>query len=316
MNKDNWFEKLTGIPEKKWNYDIKSLKNCEKYMGSFEEIKLSDLIKELETFIASGGNVLKKLPTLTFVLRGDKSDELEFDTSALQHYGPHGAMYQVASNFNCMEVPHEKSDVFSGDYIRNTIDDCTQGPSAAGGAAPGEILRVAIHYMKRINLLSETNLDPKNGKLYMDRVSAEDIANLDIGSIKVGLHTDVSAIFDRSINFSFNPDAPVIDQVYTSTCICRKREPNKLSEILLNAAYELTYLCAVKRRSKKLVLTLIGGGCFMNSYDQIIKAILSAHEKYGKYLVKDCDVVLPVYDRKISYMFKNISKEYVATRES
>jgi hypothetical protein len=162
------------------------------------------------------------------------------------------------------------------------------------------MLRLSIHKNKEIDLLDKTNIKTLNGKLYINKVSDDDIEKLNVDDIKVGFQCDVSANFDRSINLKFNPDGPIIDQVYTSTCICYNRKPNKLSEKLLMVAYEATYLCAVMRQNKKLVLTLIGGGCFKNSYEQILAAILNAHQKYAQYLHKSCEVVLPIYDVRLN----------------
>jgi hypothetical protein len=297
INISNWFNKITGIDEEDWDFDINSLSPfVANHMGSFSQISFGDLKKML----ASNPKMHTKNIRLTLVLRGDTGDESQFDTSALQFNGQSGTMYQVASNFNCQELAHEKVDVFHGQYLNGVMNDGTQGPSATGGTICGGIRRLDEHKKKPIDLLDNTNLKPLNGKLYSKKVSIEDIEKLNVDDIKVGLHCDVSANFDRSVNLKFNPDGPIIDQVYTSTCICDNRKPNKLSEKLLMVAYEATYLCAVMRQNKKLVLTLIGGGCFKNSYEQILAAILNAHQKYAQYLHKSCEVVLPIYDSNLN----------------
>ena len=40
---------------------------------------------------------------------------------------------------------------------------------------------------------------------------------------------------------------------------------------------------------------MIGGGVFNNNHELIIEAMMKAHEKYSKYLAKDCVVKLPIF---------------------
>ena len=50
-------------------------------------------------------------------------------------------MFQVASNFNCLEVPGVSTDPERGDFVTNLMVDATQGPAASGGAAAAAITR-------------------------------------------------------------------------------------------------------------------------------------------------------------------------------
>lgn len=301
MNENNWFEKVTSIKEKEWDFDIDTLPKLD--YGKFEEVYISDLKKELDDIKPN------KTKTMTIRIRECKTEENEkyFDTSALQFNSPNHAMYQVASNFDCHECGSEFTNVFSGKYLTNLMSDNTQGPSAAGGAAYGAILRLAIHKIKKINLISDMiDFEPKNGKIYDYEYDNAFGTKL----LKIGLHTDVRATFDRSTKFKFNPNGPLIDQVYTSTCICENnKNKSKLSHLLLQGAYEGTYLCAVLRKSKILVLTLIGGGVFNNSHAQIATEIIEAHKKYSPYLQKDCKVMLPIYDDKGKDVYEILKKK-------
>jgi hypothetical protein len=290
MQADNWFETLVGFPETEWDYKLSSLPKdlCSK-MGTFEEVRVGALAEKIKDMPKAD-----KVPSLKVATRNDSKFENSFDTSALQFYGPEKAMYQVASNFNCLEVGSVHTNPFSGYYVTKKMIDVTQGPSAAGGAGLGSIMRTAKHKQSGIDLLRDVNLKHTNGKLKWFNFQ-EDI---DHHAVRIGLHTNVPANFLRTWkDFEYNENGPKIDQVFTSTCICQSGKPNKLSEILLQSAYDGTYLAAVSRQSPKLVLTLIGGGCFNNNEKQIATAIANAHNKYSQYLKPGCEVILPIYDR-------------------
>ena len=216
-------------------------------------------------------------------------------------------MFQVASNFNCQELGSPQRSVFSGKYITQLMVDCTQGPSAAGGAVFGAFLRVAQHRQEEIDLLDETFLTTLNGKLY----NIDKISDLKPDSIKIGLHTNVVANFCRSdYHFEYNPNGPIIDQVFTSTCIFEDKHDtyHDLAEILLEKAYEGTYLAAISRQSSKIVLTLIGGSTFYNPMNIIVDKIIKMHNIYSPFLPDDCEIILPIYEPKrtdIEFLFKH-----------
>ncbi len=301
MSVNNWFKDVTGFYESEWDFCEESLpKHIQKNMGKFDEISIMELKKLTQEY-----KINDIIPKLNVHIRNDYDHEECFDTSALQFNGPDNAMYQVASNFNCIEVASEYVNPFSGKYLTRLMSDSTQGPSASGGAGYGAILRLLMHKKIPINLLSDTQLKPINGKLrYFD---LKDHINNDL--IKIGLHTGVRATYLRtSNNFEYNPKGPIIDQVFTSTCICSNNKPNKLSEILLQSAYDGTYLAAVYRQTPKLVLTLIGGNMFMNSLQQIATAIANSHKKYAKYLNPKCEVVIPLYS-KSEFFLESLNKE-------
>ncbi len=51
----------------------------------------------------------------------------------MQSQAQPGTMFQVASNFNCLEFGSVKCDIESGLYCTHLMTDSTQGPAAAGG---------------------------------------------------------------------------------------------------------------------------------------------------------------------------------------
>lgn len=213
----------------------------------------------------------------------DNWDNSMFDTSSLQVKltSKRPVMYQVASNFNCQEEGLKsafgESSLYSGFFLTNLMQDLTQGPSAAGGAGAGAILRWAQNFYQPINLLENTVLRPVGGKL------TKWPSNVKIQSknIKIGLHTNIHANFDRSSNdgdcFMLKPGL-IIDQVFSST-VALKRKEDWLPEMqpLLQAAYQGTYLAAIQRQTRVLVLTLIGGSEFKNPLEKIYSSLAEAH---------------------------------------
>jgi hypothetical protein len=291
MEVKKWFNEIVGYEEKKWNYELESLpKVIIDNMGEFNTFSIKELKEKKYK--------KTKQKKLIVYLRKEKNKENDylFDTSVLQFNTKKKTLFQVASNFNCHELASSFQNPFSGKYITNLMSDITQGPSACGGAIFGSFLRLSQHKIKEINLLEDTTLKPNNGKLYNKKI---DIFDFDIDNIKIGLHTDVRATFCRSeYIFAYNPKGPLIDQIYTSTCIfTNKYDKNyNLASLLLYKAYEGTYLSAIIRKSEKIVLTLIGGGAFENPLHLIVDNIMNIHNAYSEFLIDNCEIILPIYE--------------------
>jgi hypothetical protein len=292
LTTQNWFEQLIGKPETEFNYTLAEVPpKYHSSMGKFNQLSINELKERVADFPVNNSDGVK----LQVDYRTSYGYMHLFDTSALQFTAPENSLFQVASNFNCLEVPKANYNPFNGWFLTNQMTDMTQGPSASGGAAFGSILRLLEHKIKPIDLLADVPvIKSKNGKVPYDWNSTVQVA--DNGLIKVGLHRNTRAAFLRmSNNFAYNPQGPLINQVFTSTCICENTRPNSLSRTLLEAAYEGTYLCAVVTQAPLVVLTLIGGGVFNNNHELIIQAMMKAHDKYAPYLAKDCIIKLPLF---------------------
>jgi len=235
------------------------------------------------------------------------------DIGALQASAPPKSLFQVASQFNCLEAPSPRLA-----EVHRYFDDPTQGPRASISAFPGTLLR---HYhapgrdglfvqrdgSPQLNLLHkvawESVAKVKNGYLLPDSIGdPESFANLlrdHFEDIEVGLHEDVEVVLGA------NWDGPVegsrtIHQVFTSTLaaglygvvdfeqeswlvICRQ---------LQRAAYLGTLLSAAARGRKYAVLTLIGGGVFGNPVPLIWDSIVWACQEVKKRLIQDLVVIV------------------------
>jgi hypothetical protein len=238
------------------------------------------------------------------------------DIGAMQAAAPPRTLFQVASQFNCLESP--------GAFIASVVDyldDPTQGPRASISAWPGTLVR---HYAApaagggrfvqteggpQIDLLADVCAPGvaavRNG--YLRRQDIADARALALalearfGAIRIGVHDGVEVVLGRDWDGAVD-GAPhrTIAQVLTSTIaagmygdlddgdgavmtICRQ---------LQRAAYLGTLLAAAALGQERVVLTLIGGGVFANPIRTIWEAIGWAFDRVGHYLHRDLLVVV------------------------
>jgi hypothetical protein len=221
------------------------------------------------------------------------------DIGALQAMAGPGTLFQVASQFNCLEAPGP-----SIVPIANYVSDNTQGPRASVSAFPGTFLR---HYAApRINLLADA-VDPAVAQVqsgYLTAWAVSDPLALDralargFDNIRVGVHDDVEVVFGGNWGGPVDPEAPTIAQVFTSTMALGGYSGGAGDEFagacawLLRAAYLGTLLAAIDLGKRTVVLTLIGGGAFDNSIRSIWDAIVWAIDRAAPFASSDLTVVL------------------------
>lgn len=266
-------------------------------------------VGELRVVVANSRSASAPSPTFS-VLEG--SDSVT-DIGALQAMAAPGTLFQVASQFNCLESP--------GPYLVPVADylhDPTQGPRASISAFPGTLVR---HYAapdptggtftqkpdRQIDLLAHV-LRPEVGRVrsgYLQTVNIRDLEAAAIAlednfdRIRVGVHDDVEVVLGANWDGSV-PGRPRIGQVFTSTlatgmygngetmtgpveAICRQ---------LLRAAYLGTLLAALDIGRTRVVLTMIGGGVFGNPHHLILDAALWATDQVTTLRAGPLDVVL------------------------
>jgi hypothetical protein len=218
------------------------------------------------------------------------------DIGSLQATAGPGTLFQVASQFNCLEAP--------GPFVTRVtsyFSDPTQGPRASISAFPGTFLR---HYAApgrdgrrfvqatggpQLNLL-EAVCSPGVAQVRSGYLTASDIANPSafvaalesrFEEIRVGVHDDVPVVL------GYNWDGAVagkrrIGEVFTSTFAGGEYSNTTPSDTtyrpictaLLRAAYLGTLLAAAALGRPKVVLTLIGGGVFGNPIPLIWESIV------------------------------------------
>jgi len=233
------------------------------------------------------------------------------DIGTLQASSDGQALFQVASQFNCLESPGPHLSP-----IRNYVGDNTQGPRAAVSAFPGTFLR---HYQAPdgrggrfvqgvgggIDLLAEA-LGPgiastTHGYLLVEGVPDAERAcaamreRFDL--VRIGLHEDVEVVLGHHWGGPV-VGARRIAQAFTAAMALAYsvRKPTashlSLAREILRAGYLGTLLGAVVLGKRRAVLTLVGAGVFGNAPETVWDAILWAVDRLATLGTPALDVVV------------------------
>jgi hypothetical protein len=238
------------------------------------------------------------------------------DIGALQAWAAPGSLFQVASQFNCLESPG----AFVTD-VASYIHDPTQGPRASISAFPGTLVR---HYAapapegrrfvqetdgRQIELLAdvaEAGLAAvRNGYLRAPEIAdpAAFARALEerFEDIRIGVHDGIEVVLGHDWEGAVE-GAPhrTIAQVLTSTIAAgmygdldeADRAFAAICRQLQRAAYLGTLLAAAALGKERVALTLIGGGVFANPIEVIWEAILWAADRARALLHRDLVVVV------------------------
>jgi hypothetical protein len=237
------------------------------------------------------------------------------------------AMVQIASNFNCLEVPSRTCAPDYGGLVTGYATDATQGPAASLGVPAASLLRA--HYAfydpgscpstwgqssaRQVELLK--HVQPHfgtcvNGKVTLDGNETPVTArNLDevAQQIQVGLHMDAQVVFRRGGHgkLEVNEPFPLVDQLLTASVNWyspgvkpQQKELENLTRAALRAAYTGTYQAALLRGRRRLFLTLVGGGSFSNPEEMILEELAAAHAKWAAHPASQLrEVTLCLYPR-------------------
>jgi len=274
------------------------------HAGHFEAVSIGTLRQRAATS-ATGGRVR------LWVIAGGSPLT---DIGSLQATAGKEMLFQVASQFNCLESP--------GAYVTPVTSyfrDSTQGPRASISAFPGTLLR---HYSapgpdgerfvqesdkRQIDLLADV-CDPAVARVVNGYLSSRGVADPHalvaalkerFDSIRVGVHNNVQVVLGYDWAGAVeDSEHRRIAQVFTSTvagggygglvpgafeAACRQ---------LLRAAYLGTLLAAATLGRSRVVLTLIGGGVFSNPIPLIWDAIQWAIVEVEPLLSRNLDVVI------------------------
>lgn len=216
-----------------------------------------------------------------------------------------GALFQVASQLNCLEFagPEERPE----DGVTQYATDPTQGPACSLAAAGATVYRnyfapvrgiAGQTHDRQLDTLDElaealgragAYWDVRNGYTWSDEhrlqrlreVLARHDREALLGLVKIGLHTDVGVTFARRF---VEPTEPArVTQAFCSAISCGYTEVGldhwePLATLVLDAAYEATLRAAVLDATqggapKRVWLTFLGGGAFGNRTEWIAGAI-------------------------------------------
>lgn len=302
-----WFKTLFGFRESSYErtqkrfalegHRLRSLENNRLFtIGEFSTPSLAELREKAHTMAKPGR------PRISHQVTGD---------ALLLHSQPEnaGALFQVASQFNCLEFPGPRS--VPEDGVTGYAMDSTQGPACSLAAAAATVYRNYLVPLggqegqtreRQIDNLSglADALDTRgrfwrveNGYVFS---TTEDLAALRaamadhereelLSAVRIGLHRQVGVTFsDR-----FTPileGEPIVSQAFCSAVSCAysgisTEEWKELATLVLDATYEATLLAAAidaaeGKGSGKVWLTLVGGGVFGNEMAWITSAIRRA----------------------------------------
>jgi hypothetical protein len=185
----------------------------------------------------------------------------------------HGALIQVASQFNLLEMPGPSTTPEDG--ITGYQHDHTQGPACAMACAPA---------------IGIPGIRMQNGYAMLDaetvRAIGQHIQSLDEDGrdklrqqLRIGLQSNTEVTAD---------DAPPQQRVTQALCsalpVAYNRAPRSdwapFASLVLEASYEATLLAAVLNHQQtgnpKVYLTMVGGGAFGNETRWIFQALRRA----------------------------------------
>ncbi|MBS2037117.1 hypothetical protein JST97_19170 [bacterium] len=284
---DHWECQVEADPENTFRLDSQGFAWLgEMAAGRFQTQSLGQLRARLPQ---SGGGRLR-----LWVLDGEHPIT---DIGALQACAPPDSLFQVASQFNCLEAPSPRL-VRVADYFY----DPTQGPRASISAYPGTLLR---HYRcpfvqtdnQQINLLHAAEAPVDCGYLRGQSIADPEalLRRLEerFEELEVGVHEGVEVRLGARWDGPVNPGTRIC-QVFTSTMAGGGYgiAHNALCRPLLRCAYLGTVMAAAALKQRRVVLTLIGGGVFGNPVDLIWESMLWSLDQVQDHLSRDLTVIL------------------------
>jgi len=238
------------------------------------------------------------------------------DIGALQASAPPRSLFQVASQFNCLESP--------GAFVTPVaryFHDPTQGPRASISAFPGTLVR---HYAApapgggrfvqtdggpQLDLLADV-CEPGVAAVHSGYLRAGSIGDAPafaraledrFDAIRVGLHAGVEVVLGADWTGAVDGAGHrTIAQALTSTVAGgmygglddADRALATIVRQLQRAAYLGTIVGAAALGCDRVVLTLIGGGVFANPIEAIWDAIVWAADQARPALHRDLRVIV------------------------
>lgn len=238
-----------------------------------------------------------------------------------------GACFLAASNFNCLEFVSDRQTPRAG--VTCYISDHTQGPFCVLATGPAIVYRNYFlkhdgyvgQLEKEINMLKDTAMGEMvwNGYPHINWVDMEELEKAnwdDLNQFYVGVHENLELTTTRAARgFEDAPTGRIVHHIFAAalsyTYYVRENDLTvRIGAKLLEAQYRLAIMTAWelskkypgRQGSKKLVLTLLGGGCFGNSMDVICGAIASCQN-----LIQDSglDVYVTCFD---DYTFQDVEE--------
>jgi hypothetical protein len=273
------------------------------FSGGRFALRTLDALKEA----VATRSVLESVAVKLSVIEGD---DPVTDIGALQAMAHESTLFQVASQFNCLESP--------GPYLVKVgayLSDPTQGPRASVSAFPATLVR---HYAapdesggrfvqtpgRQLDLLAHALPSSigrsESGYLRLASLSDADAAasalETNFGLLQVGVHDGAQVVLGHAWDGAVEGE-PHVAQVFASTLAAGgygrfAGAAEAIGRQLLRAAYLGTLLAALDLGKDRVVLTMIGGGVFGNPHTLLCECIVWAVEQVEALARGPLEVVL------------------------
>jgi hypothetical protein len=209
-------------------------------------------IAELDSLAMNTDSRSRNQTVFEIHVRTSSANLHRVEVSNLQMTAREGTMFQVASNFNCLE--NSAAGVYAdyGNFVTNLMYDSTQGPAATSGAAFSALIRAHACFWepstssqlwgqtstRTINLLGDEHLSPHfgvhNGKALVEPISADwrpDQSDSLRSRVRVGLHCNVRPFFRR-----MSPALPLpsADEIQLKSC-CFKQTDACIDQVFVSS---------------------------------------------------------------------------------
>lgn len=211
--------------------------------------------------------------------------------------GNAGALFQVASQFNLLEMPGPS--VTPAEGITGYVHDHTQGPACAVACAAGTLHRNWFDQSSddQIDTLADIgeligNGDADDGRYWRMENGYALLTGVDVSTSQVAASGDALRIGMQTGTEVTAMDAPghLVTQAYCSAIPLgysgvAGSSVNNLPRMVLNASYRATLATSVVNAAttgnNRVFLTLVGGGVFANPIPWILDAIEAAVEPWS-----------------------------------
>eukprot|EP00929_Paragymnodinium_shiwhaense_P027098 TRINITY_DN15986_c0_g1_i1.p1 TRINITY_DN15986_c0_g1~~TRINITY_DN15986_c0_g1_i1.p1 ORF type:complete len:363 (+),score=29.97 TRINITY_DN15986_c0_g1_i1:433-1521(+) len=290
-----------------------------------------------------------RLPQRPATLDGVLSvKEVLGDVSAF-HVDPDnaGALFQCASQFNCLEHTSEQGAPEEGITIYSS--DRTQGPACAIACAPGTVVRNyfgvkgesqtrnrQVENLKDVEDVlknkTERFFEVKSGytmasstdlERLCQALASDDMKEHVRQKLRIGIQEDTEVTCSGFGKKMHDCPEQIVTQAYCSAISvaysgCSPELWKPFAKCILEGAYEATMIAAIenairnpgKRGCKKVFLTALGGGVFGNDMQWIHDAMKSSFDKFQSW---NLEVYLVSYgsNEKIFQELERHAKTYV-----
>lgn len=218
-----------------------------------------------------------------------------------------GATFLAASNFNCMEFTSHGCET-----VTSYVSDITQGPYTALASGPAALYRVYFvphgdgykgQLEHEVNILQDTPLPRTmvHGYCVIQPEHIEELMKFDwtdVSKYYVGVHENCEVTTTRDPEhrgrFMDAPSGQIVHQIYAAAfnygsirkAVIETPETYKITRYMLEGEYRSTIMAAWelsekypgRAGSRKVVLTPLGGGVFLNPANIICEAIAACEE--------------------------------------